>query len=100
VNGVTDPKSYVKNYRLGVLFRRQVYRKFLFLEVEPAYNYRKQHADEKRQFAWSIALRLQIALERDLAHRDNGSADEPEEPAADDITDPPSSGAESGSRHP
>ncbi len=68
VNGVTDP-DYVKNYRLGVLLRRQVYRKYLFLELEPAYNYRKQDPEDKRQFAWSVALRLQIALERDLAHR-------------------------------
>lgn len=70
VNGVTDP-DYVKNYRLGVLFRRQVYRKYLFLEVEPAYNYRKENEDAKRQFAWSIALRLQIALERDLTRKKN-----------------------------
>lgn len=66
VNGVTDPKSYVKNYRLGVLFRRSVYRKYLFLELEPAYNYRKNNTDEKRQFACSIALRFQIALESNL----------------------------------
>lgn len=70
VNGITDP-DYVKNYQLGVLFRRQVYRKYLFLEVEPAYNYRKENEDAKRQFAWSIALRLQIALERDLARKKN-----------------------------
>ncbi len=68
VNGVTDP-DYVKNYRLGVLLRRQVYRKYLFLELEPAYNYRKQDPEDKRQFAWSVALRLQIALERDLARK-------------------------------
>lgn len=73
VNGVTDPDSYVKNYRLGVLFRRQVYRPYLFLELEPAYNYRKRKPDEKRQFAWSVALRFQIALERDLIHKKNGS---------------------------
>ena len=70
VNGVSDP-NYVKNYRLGVLFRRQVYRNYLFLEVEPAYNYRKKKPEQKRQFAWSIALRLSIALERDLI-RNNG----------------------------
>lgn len=70
VNGFTDP-DYVKNYRLGVLFRRQVYRDYLFLELEPAYNYRKENEDANRQFAWSIALRLQIALERDLARKKN-----------------------------
>jgi hypothetical protein len=69
INGVTDPESYVKNYRLGVLYRRQVYRKFLFLELEPAYNYRKRNPHEKRQFAWSVAVSLQIALERDLSRK-------------------------------
>lgn len=81
VNGVTDPESYVKNYRLGVLFRRQIYRKFLFLELEPAYNYRQREPDETRKFAWSIALRLQIALERDLRsnkkQREKGVAPDP-----------------------
>ncbi len=71
VNGVTDPKSYVKNYALGVLFRRQVYRDYLFLELEPAYNYRKREPEDKRQFAWSVTMRFQIALERDLARKRN-----------------------------
>ncbi|MCP5129083.1 MAG: hypothetical protein H6985_05810 [Pseudomonadales bacterium] len=71
INGVTDPESYVKNYRLGVLFRRQVFRRYMFLELEPAYNYRKQNPHEKRQFAWSVSLGLQIALERDLARKKN-----------------------------
>jgi hypothetical protein len=70
VNGFTDP-SYTKNYRVGILFRRQLYKKFLFLELEPAYNYRKENEDAKRQFAWSIGLTLQIALERDLARKKN-----------------------------
>ena len=71
VNGVTSPESYVKNYRLGVLFRRQVYREYLFLELEPAYNYRKKKPEDNRQYAWSIALRFQIALERDLTRKKN-----------------------------
>jgi hypothetical protein len=66
INGETDPKSYVKNYRVGVLFRSQLYRKYLFVEVEPAYNYRKRDPDDKRQFAWSIGLRFEIALAKDL----------------------------------
>ncbi len=70
INGFTDPE-YVKNYKVGVLFRRQIYRKYLFLELEPAYNYRKQDSEDKRQFAWSVALRLQFALERDLSRNKN-----------------------------
>jgi hypothetical protein len=76
INGVTSP-DYVRNYRAGVLFRRQVYREYLFLELEPAYNYRKQDPDDKRQFAWSFALRLQIALERDLDRKRNKRSKNP-----------------------
>jgi hypothetical protein len=83
VNGFTDP-SYIRNYRVGVLYRQQIYRKFLFLEVEPAYNYRKQNVDDKRQFAWSIGLTLQIALERDLARKKNPSRHK--DPAGDNIS--------------
>ena len=84
VNGVTDPKSYVRNYRMGVLFRRQIYRKFLFLELEPAYNYRKRDPYDKRQFAWSIGLTLQVALERALARKKTPG--QHEDPAGDNIS--------------
>jgi hypothetical protein len=65
VNGVTDPE-FVKNYRLGVLFRRQLSRRFLFAELEPAYNFRKKHASDQRRGAWSLQLNFEVALERDL----------------------------------
>ncbi len=61
VNGYTDP-SYVKNYRLGVLFRRQVYRRFFFIELEPSYNFRKK-LDQNRNRAWHIVMRFEVALE-------------------------------------
>jgi hypothetical protein len=66
INGDTQPDRLVKNYRLGVLWRRKVYREFLFFEVEPAYNYRRRNLDEDREGAWSIELRMEIALHRDL----------------------------------
>lgn len=84
VKGVTDPKSYVRNYKLGVLFRRPVFRKFLFLEVEPAYNYRKRKPEENRQFAWSIELRFQIALQSNQNRRKNKHPQE--DPADDNIS--------------
>jgi len=65
VNGFTDP-SYTKNYRMGVQLRRQVLRRYLFVELEPAYNYRKDNADDNRDWAWSVFLNFEIALERDL----------------------------------
>ncbi len=66
INGITRPDSFVKNYRLGTIWRRQVYRDFLFAEVEPAFNYRRRELEDEREGAWSIVLRLEIALEKDL----------------------------------
>jgi hypothetical protein len=66
ISGETRPDPLVKNYRLGILWRRQIYRDFLFAEVEPAYNYRRRSLAVDREGAWSLTLRLEIALERDL----------------------------------
>jgi hypothetical protein len=65
-NGVTRPDSFVKNYRLGVLWRRQVYRDFLFFEMEPSFNYRRPGFEDDRVAAWALLLRLEVPLERDL----------------------------------
>lgn len=61
VKGVTDP-SYVKNYRFGMLFRRQVWRRYFFAELEPSYNFRKQE-NEDRSGAWELVLRLELLFE-------------------------------------
>lgn len=66
VNGVTDPESFTKNYKLGFRFRRQFYRDFLFMELQPAYNYRRRNFEDDRAGVWSIVFKLEIALERDL----------------------------------
>jgi hypothetical protein len=67
VKGQTDP-SFVKNTRFGILWRRQVYRQFLFMELEPSYNFRKRE-DEDRSGVWNIVLRFEIALHRDLRRK-------------------------------
>jgi hypothetical protein len=67
VNGVTRPEDFIKNYRTGILWRRQVYRDFLFLEIEPSYNFRRRTYESERDGAWRMVLRLEIALQRDLA---------------------------------
>ena len=35
-DGQTEPYDFVKNYKIGARFRRQAYRDFLLLEVEPS----------------------------------------------------------------
>ena len=66
ISGETRPENFEKNYRVGFLWRRQVYRDFLFLELEPAYNYRRQAFEDNRRSVWSMVVRLEIALQRDL----------------------------------
>ncbi len=65
IEGVTDP-DYIQNYRMGMVFRRQVYRPFLFAELEPSYNLRRDSAEQSRSGAWNIILRFEIVLQPSL----------------------------------
>ncbi|MFN2287792.1 MAG: hypothetical protein ABR578_05620 [Chromatocurvus sp.] len=67
VDGVTRPDAFVRNYRLGTVFRRQVYRPYMFVEIEPSYSFLKPDASSGRDGEWGIVLRLEFALQRDLA---------------------------------
>ena len=71
VKGYTDP-SYTRNYQIGALFRSQLWRRYLFVEVEPSYNWRKNNEEEDRNGVWHIVVRFEIALERDLRRLRNG----------------------------
>ena len=62
VTGNTDP-SWIENYKLGLLFRRQIFRRYFFMEVEPSYNFRKREYNVSRDGAWNIVLRLEILFE-------------------------------------
>jgi hypothetical protein len=75
IKGITRPDSFVKNYRVGAVVRRQVYRDFLFIELEPGLNYRRRDLEYDRDFAWSMVIRLEIALERDLRRLRNRNND-------------------------
>lgn len=75
INGVTRPDAFVRSYRLGTVFRRQVYRPYMFVEFEPSYISRQLQADSGRSGEWGVILRLEFALQRDLAHRGSDSAE-------------------------
>lgn len=62
MNGFTDP-SWIENYRVGMRFRRQLFRRYLFMEVEPSYNFRKREDEAHRKRAWNIVLRFEILFE-------------------------------------
>ncbi|TDG12922.1 hypothetical protein E2F43_15320 [Seongchinamella unica] len=86
VRGESRPTSFIKNYRLGTIWRRQVYRDFLFLEMEPAMNYRRRDYEDSRDLSWSFVIRLEIALSRDFSR--GRSQDREDERAAADMPVP------------
>lgn len=64
--GVTEPNQYISNYRLGLRFRRQTYRDYLFLEFEPSYNWRIDEPGLERAGAWKVEIRFEFLLYDDL----------------------------------
>jgi hypothetical protein len=89
--GVTDPEYLVKNYKFGVKMRRRVYRDFLFLELEPAINFRRRSPEVERETALSMMVRLEILLQRDLRRYASDSGDGKMRPIG---TPPPATGEE------
>lgn len=68
VHGFTDP-SYIRNYSLGIVFRRQLHRRILFAEVEPSYNWRQDGDGRERYGAWNIVFRLELLLQTEDGDR-------------------------------
>ena len=71
--GATEPYDYVSNYKLGVRFRRQTYRDYLFIEFEPSYNWRVDEPYDSREGAWRVDLRFEFLLFEDL-RKDRGDS--------------------------
>ncbi|WOJ91893.1 hypothetical protein R0135_08830 [Congregibacter variabilis] len=66
VSGRDQPENYETNYRLGVLYRKQFFRQFLYYEIEPSYNWRRDLYEEKREGVLGVVLRLEVMLDRKL----------------------------------
>lgn len=62
VQGQTKPSSYVNNYQVGLRFRAQALRKFLFFELEPTFNYRVDEPEASRKGAWALEARIEFLL--------------------------------------
>ena len=74
LSGQTEPTSYVSNYRLGVRYRRQTYRDYLFVELEPSYNWRIDEPGLSREGAWRVELRFEFLFEEGLRRDGEASA--------------------------
>lgn len=62
--GVTRPDSFTSVYGAGLVYRRQVFRDYLFMEFEPSANYLKLEADDDRELLWRAVIRLEIAISK------------------------------------
>jgi len=60
VSGVTKPDRYTKNTRVGIRFRQNFYRKWLFYEIAPAVNWNKPLVTDERLGAWEVLFRLEM----------------------------------------
>lgn len=61
INGETRP-GFIKSYDLGVRFRKNIYREWLYLELEPGYTWRKEDYGEPRKGIPFVFLRLEMAI--------------------------------------
>jgi hypothetical protein len=64
LDGVTDPDPLTENYGFAVNYRTSIFRKYLFVEVEPAYMWRKQDGFESREGVYAINMRFEIHFEK------------------------------------
>jgi hypothetical protein len=69
VSGRDQPENFETNYRIGVLYRKRFLREFLFFELEPNYNWRRDAYEDEREGVFGIVLRLEVMLDEDLVRR-------------------------------
>ena len=68
LSGRDDPEPFNSNYRIGLLFRQQLYRDYLYYEIEPNYDWRRDRRNSGRGGVWGLVLRFEVILgERDGA---------------------------------
>lgn len=63
-SGVTRPDYLTTSYGLGLRFRRNFHRDWLFYELEPGYAWIREEVSDNRNGAVLLNLRLIISLER------------------------------------
>lgn len=69
LDGVTDPDPLTENYGFAVNYRTNVFRKFLFAEIEPAYMWRKEADFDSRVGVWAINVRFEVHFSKEPKSR-------------------------------
>lgn len=63
IAGETDPEHLTQSYALGVRYRRNFLRPWIFVEIEPSYAWRRESVEESRSSLWLLTLRLEFLEE-------------------------------------
>lgn len=66
MSGRNEPEVFSTNYRVGMLYRKQFFRRFLYYEIEPNYNWRRDTFEQRREGVLGIVFRLEVMLDDDL----------------------------------
>jgi hypothetical protein len=66
-NGRTKPDNRVDNYQIGLRYRQNIFRPWLFAEVQPSYRWSKYYPDNQRETAVVILFRLEAVFQRDFS---------------------------------
>ncbi len=64
MDGVTDPDYLTENYGLGFSYRRNIYRDYLSVDIEPSHWWRKLDDWDSRRSVWAIMVRFEIRFEK------------------------------------
>lgn len=63
VNGETRPESLTKSYGVGMKYRENFYRDWLFYEVKPAYAWKRDSIEENREGTALITFGIEALIE-------------------------------------
>jgi len=69
MNGANRPENIVHDYYVGVRYRQNMFRPWLFGEVRPSYRWSKAYPGAERENAMVILFRLEMVFERDLSDK-------------------------------
>tara|TARA_R110002110_G_scaffold278023_2_gene493328 strand:+ start:43121 stop:44014 length:894 start_codon:yes stop_codon:yes gene_type:complete len=65
IAGATEPGYYTRSYGFGLRYRQNIFRKWLFAELQPSYFWRRDEFEDRRQGSAAILLRLEAVFTRD-----------------------------------
>lgn len=65
IAGATEPGYYTRSYGFGLRYRQNIFRKWLFAELQPSYFWRRDEFEDRREGSAAILLRLEAVFTRD-----------------------------------